>query len=124
MPVTDPNDMSRAFVDAVNAADLDALLELYEPNVKYIIRSGKVVEGSAAVRQTLERLIAAKGQMRINNKYCIVNGDIALVRAAWSFTGTGQDGKPLESRSNSAEVLRRGSGGVWRYLVDHPFGAD
>jgi ketosteroid isomerase-like protein len=124
MPVTDPNDMSRAFVNAVNAGDLNALLGLYDPNVKYVLRSGKTVEGKSGVRETLERLIAAKGEMRINNKYCIVNGEIALVRAEWSFAGIGADGKPMESHGNSAEVLRCGSDGIWRYLVDSPFGAD
>lgn len=124
MPVTDPNAMSRAFVDAVSAGDLDALLSLYDPNVKYVTRSGRVVEGQAGMRETLERLIAARGKMQINNRYCIVNGDIAIVRAEWSFAGIGPDGRPIESHGNSAEVLRRGSDGAWRYLVDHPFGAD
>ena len=123
MPVTNPNDMSRAFVEALNAGSVEALLELYEPNVKYVIRSGKIIEGRAAVRETLERLVAAKGKMQIDNTYCLISDNIALVRAQWSFTGIGQDRKPIESRGNSAEVLRRGADGRWRYLIDHPFGA-
>ncbi|HEX9810591.1 MAG TPA: DUF4440 domain-containing protein [Burkholderiales bacterium] len=123
MPVTIPNDMSRAFVEALNAGSVEALLELYEPNVKYVIRSGKIIEGRAAVRETLERLVAAKGTIQIDNTYCLISDNIALVRAQWSFTGIGQDRKPIESRGNSAEVLQRGADGRWRYLIDHPFGA-
>jgi len=123
VPVTKPEDMSRAFVAALNAGDLESLLSLYDPEVRYVTRSGKIVEGHAGVRATLERLLAAKGQMRIDNTYCLVSGDTALVRAQWSFNGIGQDDKPIESHGNSAEVLRRGSDRIWRYLIDHPFGA-
>jgi uncharacterized protein (TIGR02246 family) len=124
MHVTDANAMSRTYVEALNAGDLEALLALYEPNVKYIIRSGKTLEGQAAIRELLERLVAMKGKMQIANDYCVVNGDIALVRGRWTFTTTGPDGKAIENHGRSAEVLHRGSDGLWRYLVDHPFGAD
>jgi uncharacterized protein (TIGR02246 family) len=123
MPVTDPNTMSRAFVDAVNASNMEALLNLYEPNAKYVTRSGTIVEGRDALRETFARLVAAKGRMHIENAYCVVNGDVALVRARWRFSGTGKDDKPVESHGESAEVLRRGPDGAWRYLIDHPFGA-
>lgn len=124
MPVTDPNDMSRAFVEAVNAGDIDSLLGLYEPNIRYVARSGETLDGLAAVRKTLERLVSMRAQMRIDNRHCIVNGDIALVRGEWSFSGIADNGKPIKASGNSAEVLHRGPDGLWRYLIDHPFGAD
>lgn len=124
MPVTDANTMSHFYVEALNAGNLEALHALYEPDAKYITRSGKVLEGQAAIRDLLERLVAMKGKMQITNDYCVVNGDIALVRGRWSFSATGADGKPIENRGRSAEVLHRGADGHWRYLIDHPFGAD
>jgi len=124
MPVTNPNAMSSAFVEAVNGEDLEALLALYDPSVKYVTRSGRTLDGQAAVHEFLQRLLKLKGKMEIENDYCIVSDDIALVRARWSFTATGPDGAPMENHGRSTEVLRRGADGLWRYLIDHPFGAD
>ena len=76
------------------------------------------------MRKTLERLVAMKARMRIDNRHCIVNDNIALVRGEWSLSGIADDGRPIKAGGNSSEVLRRGPDGLWRYLIDHPFGAD
>ena len=112
MSVTRAEDLSGAFVEAFNAGDMQALLTLYEPNVKYFTRSGQLLEGHVGVSATFERLLAARGEMQIDNEYCVVNGDAALVRARWRYRATGADGRPIEGQGVSAEVLRRGADGT------------
>lgn len=124
MRVTKPEDVSATFTKLVEAGDLEGLMTLYEPNVKYITRSGEVAEGIDGVRRALRWVAGFKGKMEVNNDYCIVNGDVALVRAAWRLNGVAADGRRLESRGRSSEVLRRQPDGTWRYAIDHPFGAD
>jgi ketosteroid isomerase-like protein len=124
MRVMKPEDMSAVFASLVNAGDLDALADLYETNVRYVSRSGDVAEGVAGVRQAFRWVAGFKGEMEVKNAYCVVAGDIALVRAAWRLNGVAADGRRLEGSGSSAEVLRRQADGAWRYAIDHPRGAD
>ncbi len=124
MRVTKPEDMSRVFATLVEAGDLDALLNLYDANVKYVSRSGQIVEGISEVRNAFQWVLAFKGKFHIENKYCIMNGDTALVCAAWRMNGTGAEGRSVDAQGSSTEVLRRHADGTWRYLIDNPFGAE
>jgi ketosteroid isomerase-like protein len=49
-------------------------------------------------------------------------GDLALVVGEWSFSGTGLDGEPMKLADRNADVLRRQSGGSWRFVSDTPWG--
>jgi ketosteroid isomerase-like protein len=51
--------------------------------------------------------------------------ELALLRSQWEMTGRDLSGQPLEpTRHSSTEVVRRQSDGTWRYVIDHPSGAD
>ncbi|MFN7919107.1 MAG: hypothetical protein U0Q16_03365 [Bryobacteraceae bacterium] len=47
-----------------------------------------------------------------------------MVRGKWKLTSTGADATANVVSGNSVEVLHRQSDGSWRYLIDHPWGAD
>ena len=52
-------------------------------------------------------------------------GDLALLRSAWTITGTDSSGRPFEpTEHSSVEIVRREPDGAWPYVIDHPFGAD
>ena len=82
------------------------------------------IKGTTAIRSALEQFLALKGKVELETKHVVQHGDIALLRSAWRLKGTGPDGKPIEMRHGSAEVVRRQSDGSWRYVIDHPFGSD
>jgi ketosteroid isomerase-like protein len=124
MPVSRPEEMSRAFAEAVEAADVERLLALYDPSIQYVSRRGEVAHGLDGVRRAFRWLEGFVGKVETENQYCIVCGDTALVRAVWRIRGTGAGGRVIDSEGLSAEVLRRGADGVWRYIVDHPFGGN
>ena len=123
MPVPSPEAMSKAFAEAVGAADIERLLALYDPSVRYVSRRGAVSEGHDGIRRAFWWLEGFVGEMEIENRYCITCGDTALVSAGWRIRGT-SGGRVIDSKGLSAEVLRRGADGIWRYIVDHPFGAN
>jgi ketosteroid isomerase-like protein len=50
--------------------------------------------------------------------------DLALVIGVWSFNGTGLDGAPVRLQARNADVLRRQTGGTWRFVIDNPWGTD
>jgi hypothetical protein len=60
------------------------------------------------------------GRLNGRNNFCIVHGDIALLRADYALVEA--DGTILLTGS-SAEIVRRQPGGHWLYVVDHAVGA-
>jgi ketosteroid isomerase-like protein len=80
--------------------------------------------GIQAIRAVLQGFLVRKGKIEIETQSVIQAGDIALLRSRWRLTGSGADGKPIETAHSSTEVVRRQPDGSWRYLIDHPFGAD
>lgn len=124
MKVYHPEDMNTAFAEAFNAGDIDALVALYEPDAVLLPRPGYVVTGTEAIRAALQELLALKGQMRSENQYALVHGDVALLRAKVHLIGTAPDGARLEINNHTAEVVRRQPDGSWLYIIDHPYGAD
>ena len=125
MPARKPEECDTLLIEAANRGDLEAAVALYEPNASFVLESGEVVTGLAAVREVMQGFLALKPRFTIEVK-AVQSGDgsLALTRAKWSMTGTGPDGKPVTMSGNSTEVVRRQSDGTWRFVIDNPRGAD
>ena len=50
--------------------------------------------------------------------------DLAMLRGSWSAIAKGPDGKPTKISGKNVEVARRLPDGSWRFVIDHPRGAD
>jgi uncharacterized protein (TIGR02246 family) len=124
MAANKPQEIHPLFVEAFNAGDAEAVLALYEPQACLVPQPGQTVTGQEAIRAALQDFLALKGKMRLETTYCVEAGGLALLRSAWHLTGTGPDGNPVELRGNTAEVARRQPDGSWRYVIDHPYGAE
>lgn len=124
MAVKNPQEMHPRFVEVFNSADLPALLALYEPNATFVPQPGHSTSGIEAVRGALQQYLALNGTLKMETTYAVESGDIALLRGKWLLQGTGPDGKPVEICGNSIEILRRQSDGSWRFVIDHPLGAE
>lgn len=118
--VTDPATMNTAFARAFNSRNIDKLLALYEDQALLCAdASGAILAGRAQISDALGALLALPGTMESRNLFCLVAGELALLRAVWSLVGG--DGTMLASGS-SAEVVRRQASGEWRYVIDHALG--
>jgi ketosteroid isomerase-like protein len=91
-----PQEWPSEFTKQLNAGDLEAVLALYEPEARFIARSGDTLVGHDRIRDVLAGLIRAK-----------TNFQSKVVRAA---------------RSNAIEVLRRQPDGAWKLIVGDPNG--
>lgn len=123
MPAKTPEDTDRLFAEALNAGRIDDLVALYEPQATLMPSPGKLVTGSAAIREALAQFIAAKPKMSLKPKVVAQSGDLAVLTAAWDLAMIGQDGKPANMTGQSVEVVRRQSDGRWLFVIDLPFGA-
>jgi len=125
MPAKTPEDTHRLFAEAFNAGDVEALAALYEPTAVLCKSNGEALAGVPLIRQAYQAFLGARPKIRLETRYAIPMGDLALLRSDWEITGVDSAGRPLApSRHSSTEVVRRQPDGTWLYVIDHPFGAD
>jgi uncharacterized protein (TIGR02246 family) len=116
-----PEDYHRAFVEAFNAGDAEALMALYEPRASLVAQPGQVVTGTAPLRAALDGFLALKGRMSIETRAVVLAGDLAQTHGQWTLSGTAPDGSPLQMAGRNTEVLRRQPDGSWLCVIDNPF---
>jgi len=119
-----PEQVLASIVHGINTGNLDSLLPLYESQAAFATLPGSLSHGLPGVREALTGFIAMKGTLDLKVTRVLQASDLALVTTAWSFTGTGRDGKPVKLAAKSADVLRRQADGSWRLVIDNPWGTD
>jgi len=118
-----PADVDRLFAEALSAGALDGALAMYEDDACYADGHGTVARGREQIRAVLADLIALSPTLECHEIDVVENGDLAILRARWTFSGTSQDGEPYEHRGRSIEVVRRQPDGSWLFTIDLPSGA-
>jgi uncharacterized protein (TIGR02246 family) len=122
MPAHRPAELHVLFVDAFNRGDVEALLELYEPDAVFITSPGQHVAGLDEIRAAIEGMLELGGKVRITTRWSTECGDLALLHGDWELPGTGADGQPVHISALDTEVARRQPDGTWRFVIDDPFG--
>ena len=117
-----PETAHSLFLECFRAGDLDGMMALYEDDATFVTGPGETVRGKAAIREALQGFIALGGDITLTTRYAVQQGDLALLSNEWHISGTGADGKPIDQRGQTTEVVRRQPDGSWRYIIDHPFG--
>ncbi|MGA6168193.1 YybH family protein [Amycolatopsis magusensis] len=102
------------FADAFNSGDSDLVEQVYEPDAVFVRRDGTSVTGDER-RRANEEFLRLGLPITVRPRRVDVAGDLALLIVDWtvgdSISGTATD------------VARRGADGLWRYVIDNPFGA-
>ncbi|MCM5679622.1 hypothetical protein M8A51_08760 [Schlegelella sp. S2-27] len=119
--IMDPKDFNATFARLYNGRDLRGLLQLYEPQAAHLNAQTRQTDvGLDAIEASLRALLQIPGRMVSKTNWCIVRGEIALLRGDWSIHD--ERGAVLADGS-SVEVARRQADGSWRTLIDHAVGA-
>jgi uncharacterized protein (TIGR02246 family) len=122
MPAQNPQQLHQAWEKAYNGGDVDALVELYEPDAMVFPQPGNAVTGRDAIREALVPFVALGGQIQMRTAAVIENGDLAVAYSDWSLTGgTDPDGNPVNMEARSTDVMRRQSDGSWLDAIDDPY---
>jgi uncharacterized protein (TIGR02246 family) len=117
-----PQDTIRRFSALLAQGDLEALVDLYEPDAAFAPRPGELVTGREAIRAALRPFLALEPRMTGDIERVLVAGETALVANRWTLTGTQPDGSPVELAGVSADVLSRRPDGSWGIAIDDPWG--
>jgi ketosteroid isomerase-like protein len=119
-----PEQVLASITEGINGGNLDSLMPLYESQAAFAAQPGSLAHGLAGIREGLAGFIAMKGKLDLKVTRVLQASDLALVVGVWSFKGTGPDGKPVELAGHNADVLRRQENGLWRFVIDNPWGTD
>jgi uncharacterized protein (TIGR02246 family) len=118
-----PEAVIERFSELLAEGDLDAMLELYEPDAAFAPQPGETVSGRDEIRAALEGFLAVRPRIEGTIEKVLEAGDTALVANRWRLSGTAPDGSPVSMAATSADVLRRRPDGSWRIVIDDPWGA-
>ena len=123
MPAQTPADVDRLFAEALSRGDLDSAVELYEDDAQYVQDDGQIAQGRAAIREVLRELLTTSPTLDCYEIDVKQNGELAVLRARWTFVGTRADGESIDARGRSIEIVRRQPDNTWRFSIDIPSGA-
>ena len=106
-----PEDWPRLFEQHLNAGDLEAVVALYEPDARFVTRSGETIVGRDRIRDVLAGLIGTKTRLQSRVIKAVTVGDVALLYT--DFAGhdgrcVGKDGRgpPQGDRGPSPPARR------------------
>ena len=110
MKAQTPEDITRLFVERVNAGDAEGLAALYEPGAIIAFPPGRLTVGHDAILALYEELVAAKPHFEYEEPLTtLVADDVAL---------TATDAQ--DEAGARAQVVRRQSDGSWLRVLDRP----
>ena len=122
MPARSPEEVHQLWESAMNAGDLEAVLELYEPDATVVPQPGQVVTGTDAIREVMSGFLALQPRFELRPRQVLVTGDVALLMSEWTMQATGPDGSPVQMTATTSDVARRQADGSWRFAIDNPYG--
>lgn len=120
--VFDPARLPFAFEDALNAGDVDAVLELFSPDATMRTLAHEVLTGAAELRREVERTIEAKAYLTNTARFCLTGDGTALIVVDWALEATTPDGTRVTPTGTTANLARRVADGSWRFTVLNPLG--
>ena len=127
MPAYKPEDVDYELARAFNRRDLPACVALYETEASVVrLRrdGGTTARGSEGIREVMAGYVGLDPKMSIIVHHVTEAGDVALLRSQWMISGTGKEGKAIVLAHHGMEVVRKQPDGSWKFVIDHPFGAD
>ncbi|KAK1184639.1 nuclear transport factor 2 family protein [Streptomyces sp. NBS 14/10] len=107
---TEPEDLTRLFVERANAGDVEGLAELYEPDAVLAFPPRSQTVGREAIRAVFEQMLAQAPHFQQEPTLPTVrNGDLAV-------TST----RPADNTGGRVQVVRRQPDGSWLRIIDRP----
>jgi ketosteroid isomerase-like protein len=104
-----PEDLNRLVLERLNAADVEGLVQLYEPDAVLALPGGGTATGRAEIRAAYERIVADRPRFEPGKQgQTLVSGDLALTSVL------------LPGGGATTEVARRQPDGTWLWVLDQP----
>lgn len=120
---TSPARLMELFALRAAMGDLEALMELYEPDAVFEPQPDVVMVGIDEIRAALSEFVLLRPRIEyVKQPEVLTVGEVALVSNMWTMTATAQDGSVVRDGGRSADVVRRQADGSWLVMIDQPRG--
>jgi uncharacterized protein (TIGR02246 family) len=110
------------FGKQLNSDNVDGILELFGEDAVFLPSPGKVVSGRDSIRATMNQFAQTSEKFESKVRTVVSSGDTALAIVDWSLEGKDANGQELRLAGSTSDVLRRDPDGVWKFIIDNPFG--
>ena len=120
MTASQPQDLPTLFLQGLNAADVEAVVSLYEPNGVVASTPAEARHGREAIRSMVTGFLAQRPVFALQDSEVTQADDVALIRARWMVTTTDAGGATTTMRVAPTLVARRQADGQWLVVIDRP----
>ena len=120
MGVESPEQMTQVFAERFNARDKKGLLELYAADAMFTFDGESRAVGLEQIECALEGFLASPLKFRGSYVNLHIQVDVALGRAKYELF---DEESGVSMPGWSAEVMKRGDDGKWRFLIDDACGS-
>jgi uncharacterized protein (TIGR02246 family) len=120
--VTDPSRLPLVYEAALNAGDVEAMMELFAPGATMRTVTGHVLTTPEELRAEALNTIAAKARLTNTPRFSLESGDTSLVIVDWTLEATLPDGTRIKPTGTTTAVARLNEDGEWRFVVLNPLG--
>ncbi|MGP3973112.1 YybH family protein [Streptomyces sp. 8N114] len=110
------------FAERFNTGQPQAVAEMYAPGAVFVSPDGSVADSPESIARANEEFLALGLPITVRPRHIYTADDTALLVVDWEIDGTAPDGQPLHIQGTATDVARRGSDGIWRYVIDRPAG--
>jgi ketosteroid isomerase-like protein len=118
----EPEGIVGSLLQRFNSGRVEAMMSLYDPEAVFIAGDGRTLSDPAEIAKELDSFLSLGLPMQATARHLFVAGDIVQIVLDWSLDGVGPDGQPVHLAGSASDIARRGADGMWRYLIDNPFG--
>ena len=120
-----PADIYPALLKAFNAGDIDAILACYEPQARFVLKSGDAVRGAVELREMFRATLSYKPDLVLEIRKIIpATDDLALVVVEWKTKMVSSSGEAQVSAGTATDIVRRQAHGTWKIVLDVPYGVE
>jgi ketosteroid isomerase-like protein len=116
---TKPEAVVPSLIERLNSGKVSALIELFDPKCVFVEDDGRTVTGHADISVRLERFVEPGVPLVTKMRHVFVGDDTAQLVYDWWIEGMGRDGKEVRLNGTACDIVRRGSDGYWRFIIDN-----
>jgi uncharacterized protein (TIGR02246 family) len=115
-----PLEVDQLFAKALAAADLEAIVALYEPKAVVPGQPGQPsAVGLDQIREAMRPFVALKPTNVVLAATVVAELDgLAILYDDWRATGHASDGSEVPLSGKAIEVMRRTADGSWKFIFD------
>lgn len=107
------------WLDAFNNNDIEALMNMYDPEIVYANSNKPIEIGIPVVKKGFINSFAIKPKVLIKEEQAIASDRLGYVAGQFRVTGTSpEDGSEIGESGRVVVIFRKNSNGEWKLVFD------